>query len=176
MTDPAITGREPESALNGFTFDAAYALFTDLSKRAELQASIRALQTEKRDLQREIAELRPVLAEAETYRQVRARLLGELPPREAWAVSTLSKMDAFNRLTQPWEACPDYAGVYVLYRELELIYVGESGNIRSRLKQHNHRGFGLVRCMEVSRGKPARKQVEIRLIQALNPVENAHRR
>jgi hypothetical protein len=72
--------------------------------------------------------------------------------------------------TQTGEA-PDSSGVYFLYSDQRLLYVGESLSIRRRLGHHEHRGkfdsFGWLNC---SSGQ--RKRLESFYIGVLDPPLN----
>jgi hypothetical protein len=64
------------------------------------------------------------------------------------------------------------SGVYVLYREGRVVYVGQSGNIRERLQAHARRFvFDRVKCRRL-RTRRSCQRVERQLLRRLRPVEN----
>lgn len=156
-------------------FESAHRVLTELDQWKALGESIRERERELARLRWECAEADRVLGvkntEVATLEAVKRRLSGELPDKERKAAEFISGMAVFYR-SQAWDECPELEGVYVLYRESELIYIGESGNIRKRLKSHTFRGFTFVRYLEVLGGREEREKVESNLINACNPPEN----
>lgn len=69
----------------------------------------------------------------------------------------------------PWD-CP---GVYILFSDNQIMYIGQSRNIRHRLYAHQTRceitHYMVIRCSE---GKEQRKALESALIWLLNPRAN----
>jgi hypothetical protein len=76
------------------------------------------------------------------------------------------------------DSYPTAAGVYVLYRGAEAVYVGQSCNIRHRLRRHfNSRESGAQPSWETCKFKLSKRMGdwamwEIRLIHRLKPVGN----
>jgi len=64
-------------------------------------------------------------------------------------------------------------GVYALYLEDSLVYVGSSGNIRDRLQCHGrHFRFDRIKTRKVRDVKMARR-IERKLLYRLRPAKNA---
>lgn len=60
--------------------------------------------------------------------------------------------------------------IYFLFREGKIIYVGQTIELRSRLRKHKHRSFDHYAWMIV--GHPSKRIVEAVWIGALRPPEN----
>jgi hypothetical protein len=67
-------------------------------------------------------------------------IAGEVPTIEAWATVTKKQMDDLPRAP----------GLYALFHEGTLVYVGESDNIQERVLAHKHsKGFDKVAWLRV---------------------------
>jgi hypothetical protein len=158
---------------------AQQVLLGDLEARRELQESINDLRREHWELKKQVTEAAEQLRLTQlkyhtvsTELAIRMQLADELPRYEHWAIDLIRSMATFDRRHQKWENCPEIEGVYVLYQDEELLYVGEAANIRKRLRNHPQRGFTTVRYCEVLGGKDARCATETKLVRALNPAGN----
>jgi excinuclease UvrABC nuclease subunit len=68
---------------------------------------------------------------------------------------------------------PEMPGVYMLWRDDELLYIGQSANLRQRLAHHhrNRRWYTRVEFIEVA-DETARLEFERQLIDYFKPLNN----
>jgi hypothetical protein len=73
------------------------------------------------------------------------------------------------------DGIPDYrhgGGVYALYRGKELVYIGHTGNFRSRIQCHRRRfAFDGIKLAPIE-SRRERQRLERRLLFRLTPFEN----
>lgn len=175
------------SAFQESAFDVAYELFTDLEKRAALKRSVKVLEDEERRLsdiaesvKKELGERKRVLSGIEAdieglqkiKRTVIERLRREVPEEFIEVAVLLGRGVTYDRSSQSPGEIPDFGGVYLLYYGEEVRYIGESYNIRSRIRSYARKEYTSILCVPVSGGVYHRRIVESRLIIMFQPPDN----